>query len=56
MALNYLLHRHQISLMRSEAATSREARAAHRALASGYAAQIRDWRADVGAAETVNVT
>ena len=35
MALNYLLHRHQVSLMRSTAAVSPEARAAHRGLARG---------------------
>lgn len=56
MALNYLLHRHQVSLMRSNAAPSREARAAHRGLASAYAVQIRELRADTGAAETFNVT
>jgi hypothetical protein len=56
MALNYLLHRHQVSLMRSEAAPTREARAAHRGLATGYAARIRELRADSGAAETANVT
>lgn len=56
MALNYLLHRHQVSLMRSEAGASREARAAHRGLATGYAFQIRELRADTGATETANVT
>lgn len=56
MALNYLLHRHQISLMRSQASPSLEARASHRGLATRYAAQIRQLRADTGAAETANVT
>ena len=56
MALNYLLHRHQVSLMRSGSAPSREARAAHRGLATGYASQIRALRADTGAMETLNVT
>ena len=56
MALNYLLHRHQVSLMRSEAGTSLEARAAQRGLATGYAARIRALRAGTGGVETANVT
>lgn len=56
MALNDLLHRHQLSLMLAQAASSREARASHRGLATRYAARIRDLRADTGAVETVNVT
>ena len=40
MDLNYLLHRHQLSLMRGRFATSREARLTHGAMASGYAARI----------------
>jgi len=42
MDLNYLLSRHQISIMRAEAATCREARYAHRGLAKGYADRIRE--------------
>lgn len=40
MGLNYLLHRHQVSLMRAASAPKPEARRSHRALASGYARQI----------------
>lgn len=40
MSLNYLLHRHQISLMRADAATGAEARLSHRALAAGYSLRI----------------
>jgi hypothetical protein len=40
MGLNYLLHRHQVSLMRSDAASCVSARSSHRALAVGYARQI----------------
>ena len=40
MGLNYLLHRHQVSLMRAEAASCISARSSHRALAFGYARQI----------------
>ena len=58
MALNYLLHRHQVSVMRSGSAASSEARAAHRGLASGYASRIRELRARTGAAtvEALRVT
>lgn len=42
MDLNYLLHRHQVSLMRSNAAGSPEARHAHNGLVRGYAHQIRE--------------
>ena len=40
MDLNYLYHRHQVSLYLAEQAVSEEARRAHRELASGYAARI----------------
>lgn len=58
MALNYLLHRHQISLARSAGAASAEARLAHRGLAAGYAARIRALRHQTGAAivEPLRVT
>ncbi len=58
MALNYLLHRHQISQMRSRSAASPEARVAHRGLAAGYAARIRAMRTALGgtAVELLRVT
>ncbi|WP_198665812.1 MULTISPECIES: hypothetical protein [unclassified Sphingomonas] len=40
MGLNDLLHRHQVSLMMADAATCREARHSHRALARAYAHRI----------------
>ena len=42
MPLNYLLHRHQVSLMNAEAAESLEARHSHALLAQGYARKIDD--------------
>lgn len=41
MNLNYLLSRHQVSLMRAETAASAEARHVHRNLARLYADEIR---------------
>lgn len=38
--LDYLFHRHQLSLTASTEAPSREARAAHRGLTIGYADRI----------------
>jgi hypothetical protein len=38
--LNHLLFRHQVSLMRADAAASPEARHSHRGLAAGYAARV----------------
>ena len=55
MSLNFLLHRHQISLMREAASASPEARVAHRGLAAGYARRIRDLCADAGAAVVLHV-
>jgi len=46
MDLNYLFHRHQLSLMRAKAAIGVEARRAHQALAEGYARRIDAWRAE----------
>lgn len=40
MDLNYLYHRHQVSLYQSENADCERARLAHAALADGYAAKI----------------
>lgn len=42
MGLNYLLHRHQISLMRAGAARGAEARISHLSLAAGYSRLIDD--------------
>jgi len=50
MDLNYLLARHQISLMRAAEAPSCEARHAHRGLARGYAARIRELQDRLGGA------
>jgi len=49
MDLNYLLHRHQVSLMRADAAATGEGRHAHRGLAHGYAQQIETARTASGA-------
>jgi len=49
MDLNYLLSRHQISLMRAADAASIEARCAHRNFASHYAARIRALQKTSGA-------
>lgn len=40
MDLNYLYHRHQVSLFMSENAACEPSRAAHSGLAEGYASQI----------------
>lgn len=40
MDLNYLYHRHQVSLMMAANATSEEARRVHLDLAEGYASRI----------------
>ena len=45
MDLNYLYHRHQVSLFLSANAASETARRTHRALAEGYAARIAGLRA-----------
>lgn len=50
MALNYLLHRHQIALMQTRSGQCASARAAHRGLAAGYVARIQTLRSDLGAA------
>lgn len=46
MDLNYLFHRHQISLMRADEAGCSEARWAHEQLAQSYARLIEQNRAD----------
>ncbi|MCC2978402.1 hypothetical protein LK533_17265 [Sphingomonas sp. PL-96] len=49
MDLNYLLARHQISLMRAQDASGSEARVAHRRLASEYAQRIEALKTQLGA-------
>ena len=48
MDLNYLFHRHQVSLAASTGASSREARSAHRGLTAAYADSIAGLRAAAG--------
>jgi hypothetical protein len=40
MDLNYLYHRHQVSLFMADNAASEQARRTHRELADGYASRI----------------
>jgi hypothetical protein len=47
MDMNYLLHRHQISLARSSNAKSSEARNAHAGLTKLYATKIKALRASM---------
>lgn len=42
MDLNYLYHRHQVSLFMADNAASQQARQAHRELADRYAVRIAD--------------
>lgn len=42
--LNYLLYRHQVSLVRARDAASPEARHAHQGLVRGYAVRIAELR------------
>lgn len=49
MDLNDLLHRHQLSLMRSAAAACTPSRLAHLGLARGYARQIDSLQRMLGA-------
>lgn len=44
--LNYLYHRHQVSLVRADRASCSASRASHRGLATGYALRIERMRAD----------
>ncbi|MBB3911413.1 hypothetical protein [Sphingomonas desiccabilis] len=53
MDLNYLLARHQVSLMRVQNASGCEARFAHRRLASEYALRIDALRLDLGATSPI---
>lgn len=52
MDLNYLLSRHQVSLMRAAAAACSEARHSHQGLARSYAERIRLLRERLGAGST----
>ena len=49
MDLNYLLKRHQISLMQANSTDCREARVAHRGIARGYADRIASLQRELGA-------
>lgn len=49
MDLNYILRRHQLSLLASQNAKCPSARHAHRGLAREYAQQIRDFQRIIGA-------
>lgn len=53
MDLNYLLARHQVSLMRAQEAEGCEARSAHRGLASEYAVRIDALRVHLGATSPI---
>lgn len=49
MDLNYLLHRHQVALMRAASAMTREAACAHGGMARGYERRIASLRDLLGA-------
>lgn len=55
MDLNYILHRHQVSLIASTNAACPASRHAHRGLVIGYARQIRDFQKANGAAARLAV-
>ncbi|MBX9795435.1 hypothetical protein [Sphingomonas sp.] len=48
MDLNYLLARHQISLMRAKSTACEDAQLSHRGMARGYAGQIRQLQQRLG--------
>lgn len=50
MDLNYLYHRHQISLFMADHAKCDQSRRAHRGLADGYALRISQRRLTAGSA------
>jgi hypothetical protein len=52
MDLNYLFHRHQVSMMMAAAARGSEARMAHVQLAGRYATKIARVQAQMGADRT----
>lgn len=47
MDLNYLYHRHQVSLFMADNATTQQARQIHRELAGRYAARIAEAKTPV---------
>ena len=49
MDLNRLLHRHQVALMRADAAPTPDRRRGHRADATRYAGCIHEFRLSAGA-------
>lgn len=49
MDLNYLFHRHQVALMRADAAACSSSRHSHLGLARGYAERIRTLQLALGA-------
>ncbi|WP_315763987.1 hypothetical protein [Sphingomonas sp. Y38-1Y] len=53
MDLNYLLARHQVSLMRADQSACVASRRSHQGLASAYAAQIRTVQADFTGSRSV---
>lgn len=55
MDLNYLFHRHQVSLMQADAAIGAEARIAHRNRADCYAREISRTQRELGALSSVEV-
>lgn len=56
MDLNYLLSRHQLSLLASKNAVSAEARIAHGGLARHYADRIRTLQTGMGATSRLVTT
>ncbi len=52
MDINYLLYRHQVSLMRYDTAACVSSRRSHRDLAQGYALRIRDLQQTLGSGDT----
>lgn len=52
MDLNYLLSRHQISLIRADTTLCPQARMAHRGMARGYADRVRIFQNLIGAQGT----
>ncbi|WP_186728888.1 hypothetical protein [Sphingomonas panacisoli] len=55
MDLNYLFHRHQVSIMRAEAATCASSRSSHNSLARAYAQRIRVMQDNLEVAEPFGV-
>lgn len=49
MDLNYLLYRHQVSVMRAAASVCASTRRSHDALAQGYAERVANLQSQLGA-------